>query len=135
MWCADGYREGTKSVRRCVYRKQLDLETLVCTRLARSSAARAAPLNHRETAVYPKGLTFQKTKSLLLVACSVLYHASIWRSHTYTFWHWPHNHDPWLRLKISALIMLTRLSHSSIVFFAILFLERGSYGFPPILST
>jgi endogenous inhibitor of DNA gyrase (YacG/DUF329 family) len=29
---ADGYREGTKSVRRCVYRKQLDLETLVCTR-------------------------------------------------------------------------------------------------------
>jgi hypothetical protein len=30
--CADGYREGTKSMRRCVYRKQLDLDTLVCTR-------------------------------------------------------------------------------------------------------
>jgi hypothetical protein len=30
--CADGYREGTKSMRRCVYRKQLDLETLVTTR-------------------------------------------------------------------------------------------------------
>jgi hypothetical protein len=26
------YREGTRSMRRCVYRKQLDLETLVCTR-------------------------------------------------------------------------------------------------------
>ena len=32
MQCADGYREGTKPLRRCVYRKQLDLETLVCTR-------------------------------------------------------------------------------------------------------
>jgi hypothetical protein len=32
MRCSDGYREGTKSIRRCVYRKQLDLETLVCTR-------------------------------------------------------------------------------------------------------
>jgi hypothetical protein len=29
---ANGYREGTRSMRRCVYRKQLDLETLVCTR-------------------------------------------------------------------------------------------------------
>jgi hypothetical protein len=27
--CTDGYREGTRSI---VYRKQLDLETLVCTR-------------------------------------------------------------------------------------------------------
>jgi len=27
-----GYREGTKSMRRCIYRKQLDLDTLVCTR-------------------------------------------------------------------------------------------------------
>jgi hypothetical protein len=27
-----GYREGTRSIRRCVYRKQLDLETLVATR-------------------------------------------------------------------------------------------------------
>jgi hypothetical protein len=26
MRCADGYREGTKSMRRCVYRKHLDLE-------------------------------------------------------------------------------------------------------------
>src|ERR1700737_1463180 len=32
MRCADGYREGTRSMRRCVYRKQLDLETLVCMR-------------------------------------------------------------------------------------------------------
>ena len=30
--CADGYREGTRSVRRCVYRSQLDVETLVCAR-------------------------------------------------------------------------------------------------------
>ena len=30
MRCANGYREGTRSMRRCVYRKQLDLETLVC---------------------------------------------------------------------------------------------------------
>jgi hypothetical protein len=29
---AQGYREGMKSIRRCVYRKQLDLDTLVCTR-------------------------------------------------------------------------------------------------------
>jgi len=26
------WREGTKSMRRCVYRKQFDLDTLVCTR-------------------------------------------------------------------------------------------------------
>jgi hypothetical protein len=32
MRCADGYRENTKSIRRCVFRKQLDLDTLVCTR-------------------------------------------------------------------------------------------------------
>ncbi len=32
MRCAQGYREGMKSTRRCVYRKQLDLDTLVCTR-------------------------------------------------------------------------------------------------------
>jgi hypothetical protein len=32
MRCAGGYREGTKSMRKCVYRKQLDLDTLVCTR-------------------------------------------------------------------------------------------------------
>ena len=32
MRCANGYREGMKSIRRCVYRKQLDLDTLVCTR-------------------------------------------------------------------------------------------------------
>ena len=30
--CTHGYREGTKSIRRCVFRKQLDLDTLVCTR-------------------------------------------------------------------------------------------------------
>ena len=32
MRCTDGYRESTRSMRRCVYRKQLDLETLVSTR-------------------------------------------------------------------------------------------------------
>ena len=32
MRCSDGYGEGTKSVRRCTYRKQLDLDTLICTR-------------------------------------------------------------------------------------------------------
>ena len=32
MRCSDGYRESTRSMRRCVYRKQLDLETLVSTR-------------------------------------------------------------------------------------------------------
>ena len=30
MRCANGYRQETRSMRRCVYRKQLDLETLVC---------------------------------------------------------------------------------------------------------
>jgi hypothetical protein len=32
MRCSDGYREGTRSMRRCVCRKQLDLEKLVATR-------------------------------------------------------------------------------------------------------
>src|SRR5277367_3172140 len=32
MRCANGYREETRSMRRCVYRRQLDLETLVVTR-------------------------------------------------------------------------------------------------------
>ena len=32
MRCADGHRESTKSIRRCIYRRQLDLDTLVCTR-------------------------------------------------------------------------------------------------------
>ena len=32
MRCAQGYREGMKSIRRCIYRKQLDLDTLVATR-------------------------------------------------------------------------------------------------------
>jgi hypothetical protein len=32
MRCAGGYRESTRSMRKCVYRKQLDLETLVATR-------------------------------------------------------------------------------------------------------
>ena len=32
MRCANGYREYTRSMRKCVYRKQLDLETLVATR-------------------------------------------------------------------------------------------------------
>jgi hypothetical protein len=32
MRCANGYRQETRSIRKCVYRKQLDLETLFCTR-------------------------------------------------------------------------------------------------------
>jgi hypothetical protein len=32
MRCANGYRLETRSMRKCVYRKQLELETLVCTR-------------------------------------------------------------------------------------------------------
>jgi hypothetical protein len=32
MRCANGYRQETRSMRKCVYRKQLDLETLVATR-------------------------------------------------------------------------------------------------------
>jgi hypothetical protein len=32
MRCANGYREETRSVRKCVYRKPLDLQTLVTTR-------------------------------------------------------------------------------------------------------
>lgn len=32
MRCAFGQREAMKRVRECVYRKQLDLDTLVCTR-------------------------------------------------------------------------------------------------------
>jgi hypothetical protein len=32
MRCANGYRQETRSMRKCVYRKQPDLETLVATR-------------------------------------------------------------------------------------------------------
>jgi hypothetical protein len=32
MRCNNGYRQETRSMRKCVYRKQLDLETLVATR-------------------------------------------------------------------------------------------------------
>jgi hypothetical protein len=32
MRCANGYRQETRSIHKCVYRKQLDLETLVATR-------------------------------------------------------------------------------------------------------
>jgi hypothetical protein len=32
MRCANGHREEPRSMRRCVYRKQLDLERLVCAR-------------------------------------------------------------------------------------------------------
>jgi hypothetical protein len=32
MRCAYGQREGMKRIRECVYRKTLDLDTLVCTR-------------------------------------------------------------------------------------------------------
>jgi hypothetical protein len=32
MRCAQGKREGMRSIRECVYRKQLDIDTLVSTR-------------------------------------------------------------------------------------------------------
>jgi hypothetical protein len=32
MRCAWGRREGSKTIRECKYRRELDLETLVCTR-------------------------------------------------------------------------------------------------------
>jgi hypothetical protein len=32
MRCAHGPRDGMKRVRECVYRKQLDVDTLLCTR-------------------------------------------------------------------------------------------------------
>ena len=39
MRCANGYRRETRSMRKCVYRKQLDLETLVA-RAGRTSLCR-----------------------------------------------------------------------------------------------
>ena len=47
MRCNGGYRQETQSMRKCVYRKQLDLETLVATRgpkLSPSHASVFAPL-------------------------------------------------------------------------------------------
>src|ERR1700722_3045204 len=41
---------------------------------------------------------------------------------------WPSHHGPWLRLKISALIVLTRLSKSLAIFLPIRFLGGVSYG-------
>jgi hypothetical protein len=32
MRCTNAYREGARSTRRCIYRKQRDLDTLVSTR-------------------------------------------------------------------------------------------------------
>ena len=32
MYCAWGKREGLKSIRECQYSKELDMETLICTR-------------------------------------------------------------------------------------------------------
>ena len=48
MRCVSGYKEYTRSMRKCVYRKQLDLETLVATRgpnfpLSRLSRASCVP--------------------------------------------------------------------------------------------
>jgi hypothetical protein len=40
MRCAHGYREGLKAVHPCVYRKALDLDTLVATRKGRYNDAR-----------------------------------------------------------------------------------------------
>jgi hypothetical protein len=57
--CANGYRQETRSMRRCVYRKQLDLETLVATRgpnfpLARLEGGLMCPAcgNRRVTVVF-----------------------------------------------------------------------------------
>ena len=46
MRCANGYRLETRSMRKCVYRKQLDLETLVATRRAELSAFTAGDASH-----------------------------------------------------------------------------------------
>ena len=46
MRCAEAYRQETRSMRRCVYRKQLDLETLVCTR---------GPTSRLEKPIYGSG--------------------------------------------------------------------------------
>ena len=43
MRCAWGRREGLKSIRECKYRRELDLETLICTRGA------AFPLSNLES--------------------------------------------------------------------------------------
>jgi hypothetical protein len=59
MRCANGYREETRSIRKCVYRRQLDLETLVATRgpnfpLGRLEARLMCPAcgNRRVTVVF-----------------------------------------------------------------------------------
>jgi len=40
MRCAWGKREGLKSIRECQYSKELDLQTLICTRGARFPVSR-----------------------------------------------------------------------------------------------
>jgi len=59
MRCANGYRESNRSMRRCVYRRQLDLETLVATRgrnfpLSRLEGRLMCPVcgNRRVTVVF-----------------------------------------------------------------------------------
>ena len=49
MRCADGYREETRSMRRCVYRKQLDLKTLerLRTTLCERPVDRLSPNDQR----------------------------------------------------------------------------------------
>jgi hypothetical protein len=54
MCCADGYREGTRSMRRCVYRRQLDLETLVATR--RPNFPLSAAMDGRDRRAEPLAL-------------------------------------------------------------------------------
>jgi hypothetical protein len=53
MRCANGYRQETRSMRKCVYRKQLDLETLVAT-LGRLEGRLMCPArgNRRVTVVF-----------------------------------------------------------------------------------
>ena len=67
-----GYREGTRSMRRCVYRKQLDLETLVCTRgpnfpISRLESRLMCPAcgNRRVTVVFERGRLRWEHKDLL----------------------------------------------------------------------
>ena len=50
MRCANGYRQETRSMRHCVYRKQLALETLVATR------GPNFPLSRLEVAPHVSGL-------------------------------------------------------------------------------
>jgi hypothetical protein len=69
---ANGYRQESRSIRKCVYRKQLDLETLVCTRgrnfpLGRLEGRRMCPAcgNRRVTVVFEPPSNVESLESTL----------------------------------------------------------------------